>query len=279
MRYGVSIPARDPDPIDPASIARVARRAEELGFADLWVAENTLDHVHSLDPIVALTYAAAATQRVGLGVSVAILPVHRVPHLAHQWASLSIVSGGRAVLGVGVGRDQHYAEFGVPPEHRVTRFVDAVREVRGLWRSQGWPAVPIWFGGMVPAALRRAARHADGWMASGQSGHAAFAERARLLRQELEDAGRDPATYPLSKRVFVAVDDDPAVAQEMLRRWFGEVYRNADLAATSGIGGTVEQVRERVAELVDAGAHHVLLNTVGRYDEQLEAVAEVAGLR
>ena len=116
IAFGMSLPHRSPDPIDVAAVKRVAQRAEALGFRDLWVTENTLDHVTSFDPVVILTYAAAMTRTIRLGVSVAVLPVHDPRLMAHQWATLDHVSGGRAILGVGLGRAEHCIQFQVPPE-------------------------------------------------------------------------------------------------------------------------------------------------------------------
>ena len=86
--FGMSLPHRSPDPIDMDAVRTVATRAEALGFRDLWVTENTLDHVTSFDPVVVLTYAAAVTTRIRLGASVLVLPVHDPRMVAHQWASL-----------------------------------------------------------------------------------------------------------------------------------------------------------------------------------------------
>ena len=91
-------------------------------------------------------------------------------------------------------------------------------------------------------------------------------------------AGRDPEAFPISKRVFMAVDEKPERARAELNRWFTEVYRNPPGTDASGIWGTPEQVREKLEALVAMGANHLLLNPVSRYAEQLEAVAEVVGL-
>jgi alkanesulfonate monooxygenase SsuD/methylene tetrahydromethanopterin reductase-like flavin-dependent oxidoreductase (luciferase family) len=99
-----------------------------------------------------------------------------------------------------------------------------------------------------------------------------------ILREELERAGRDPVAFPISKRVFVSVDEKPEVARAELHRWFTVVYRNPEGTDDSGIHGTSDQVRERLEELVAAGANHLLLNPVSRYEEQLEALASVVGL-
>jgi probable F420-dependent oxidoreductase len=280
-------------------VREVAIRAEALGFRDLWVTENTLDHVFCFDPVVVLSWAAAATTRIGLGASVVVLPVHHPIHVAHQWASLDYVSGGRAILGLGLGRAHHYAQFQVPTERRVRRFQEGVALIRKLWREREAtyrgtiyaleagsmmprpvqrPSLPIWLGVGHPDALRRTARIADGWMGSGGSTIAAFAEAVPVLRAALEAAGRDPAGFPISKRVFVAVDERPEVARAELDRWFTTVYRNPAGTDASGIHGTPEVVRERLEEMVEMGANHLLLNPVSRHAEQVEALAAIAGL-
>src|SRR5690349_2082683 len=281
------------------TVRRVAQRAETLGFRDLWVTENTLDHVFCFDPVVVLTYAAAVTTRVRLGASVVVLPVHNPLHVAHQWASLDYVSNGRAILGVGLGRDHHYEQFRTPREGRVRRFREAVALIKALWtephvhyRGQIFqlddgtmapkpvqrPHPPVWMGVGHPDALRRTAAIADGWMGSGGSTNAAFIRSVPMLREALEKAGRDPTNFPISKRVFLSVDDRPETARAELHRWFTVVYRNPEGTDASGIHGTPEQVRERLEELVAAGANHLLLNPVARHAEQLEALASVVGL-
>ena len=277
----------------------VARRADALGFRDLWVTENAVDHVFSLDPAVVLTYAAAVTTKIRLGVSVSVLPARNPIHVAHQVASLDYVSQGRAVLGVGLGRDHHYAEFQVPPEHRVRRFREGVEVIKALWtepkvtyrgsifqldgvtmvlRPVQKPHPPIWMGGDHPDAVRRAAALADGWMGSGGSSTATFARSVPILREALEKAGRDPKTFPISKRVFLSVHERPDVARAELQRWFTEVYRNPDGADASGVHGTPAQVRERLEALAAAGANHLLLNPVARYTEQVDTLAALVGL-
>jgi probable F420-dependent oxidoreductase len=295
---GVSLPHRSPEPVDMAAVRRVAQRAEALGFRDLWVTENTLDHVFCFDPVVVLTYAAAVTTTIRLGASVVVMAVHSPLMLAHQWACLDYVSNGRAILGVGLGREHHYRQFEVPEEGRVIRFREELAVIRSLWSEQKTTfhgrfynldneqmspkpvqqPMPIWMGVGHPNAVRRAARLGDGWMGSGGSSIAAFSRSVPILREALEKAGRDPATFPTSKRVFMAVDGRAEVARAELHRWFTEVYHNTEGTDASGIHGTPEQVRERLEELVAMGANHLLLNPVSRYGEQLEALAAVAGL-
>ena len=298
ITLGVVLPHRSPEPIDIAAMRRVAQRAEALGFRDLWVTENTLDHVFCFDPVVVLTYAAAVTTTIRLGASVVVMAVHSPLMIAHQWACLDYASNGRAILGVGLGREHHYRQFEVPEEARVTRFREELAVIRSLWSKQKTTfrgrfynldnepmlpkpvqqPMPIWMGVGHPNAVRRSAKLADGWMGSGGSSIAAFSQSVPILRAALEEAGRDPGLFPTSKRVFMAVDERPEVARAELHRWFTTVYHNAEGTDASGIHGTPEQVRARLEELVAMGANHLLLNPVSRYAEQLEALAAVVGL-
>src|SRR5262249_40189692 len=294
----MSLPHRSPDPIDVGVVRRVAQRAEALGFRDLWVTENTLDHVTCLDPVVALTYAAAVTSRIRLGASVVVLTIHSPLMVAHQRATLDHLSNGRAILGVGLGREHHYRQFEVPEEARVRRFREEVELIRALWtrpkvdfhgkfyRLEGGTMspkpvqqpLPIWMGVGHPDAVRRAGSLADGWMGSGGSSIAEFGRSVPLLREALAKAGRDPTTFPISKRLFMAVDEKPEVARAELHGWFTEVYHNPAGTDTSGIHGTPAEVREKLEAVMALGANHLLLNPVSRHAEQVEALAEVVGL-
>ncbi len=300
ISFGMSLPHRSPDPIDVAAVRAVAQRAEALGFSDLWVTENTLDHVTCFDPVVVLTYAAAVTSTIRLGASVVVLAIHSPMLVAHQWATLDHLSNGRAILGVGLGREHHYREFSVPEEGRVTRLREEIEVIKALWTQPSVtyhgrfyqlegatmspkpvqkPHVPVWMGVGHPNAIKRAASLADGWMGSGGSSIAEFGRSVPLMRDALAAAGRDPDGFPISKRIFVAVDEKPDVARAELHRWFTEVYHNPAGTDASGLHGTPEQVRERLEEVVAMGANHLLLNPVSRFAEQVDAVAEVVGLR
>jgi probable F420-dependent oxidoreductase len=298
ISFGMSLPHRSPDRISLEAVRTVAARADALGFRDLWVTENTLDHVTSFDPVVVLTYAAAVTSRIGLGASVLVLPVHDPRMVAHQWASLDVLSNGRAIMGVGIGRPFHFQEFQVPMEGRVARFREEIELIRAFWSQQTvthhgrfydidnaklgtrpvQQPLPIWMGVGHPNAIRRAAGLADGWMGAGGSTTDDFRRAVPLLRESLEKAGRDPGKFPISKRIFIVVDDNPAIARAELHRWYSEVYHNPAGTDSSGVHGTPDQVRQRLEEMIAMGANHLLLNPVSRYTQQLELLAEVVGL-
>ncbi|HEY7465559.1 MAG TPA: LLM class flavin-dependent oxidoreductase [Dehalococcoidia bacterium] len=299
LDFGFVLPCRSWASINMDLVRRVAVRADALGFKDLWVTENTLDDAFSFDAAVILTYAAAITRRIRLGASVVVLPLHSPVHVAHQFASLDYVSGGRAILGVGLGRAMHYHDFGIPLDRRVRRFNEGVDVIKALWtqpqaayhgqifdveagmqiKPVQKPHPPIWLGAYNVNGYRRAARIADGWMGAGGSSKAALTEAASVIHESLAKFGRDPAAFALSKRVFMSVDDNPEVARAEAQRWFTEVYHNPGMLDTHGFHGTPEQLREYLEELADAGMTHVLLNPVARQDEQIEALAEVVGLK
>jgi probable F420-dependent oxidoreductase len=270
-------------------------RAEALGYDSVWVQEQILGDAPMLEPITLLTFVAALTSRARLGTSV-ILPVTRHPiHLAKALATLDQLSGGRLTLGVGMG-GPHVPEppFAIPKEHRARRFVEVLEVMKALWTQpratcagEFWkftnlamepkplqkPHPPIWFGARDEVALRRAVRHGDGWMGAGSSTTADFIAQSTMLRRLLEEAHRDPKNFPISKRVYLALDDNRERAERRLREWFGVRYRNADMASQVSIWGGVGEVVDKLSELVRAGAQHFLLNPVFDDMEHLERLA------
>jgi alkanesulfonate monooxygenase SsuD/methylene tetrahydromethanopterin reductase-like flavin-dependent oxidoreductase (luciferase family) len=116
------------------------------------------------------------------------------------------------------------------------------------------------------------------WFGGGGTSSAAFPAAVGQLRADLERAGRDPATFPISKRVFLAVDDDAAVARAELTRWFTDVYGNPDAVDTAGVHGTPGQVKEQLDALLAAGATHLLLNPVDRLLDHVDVLADLVGL-
>ncbi len=301
VQIGVSIPQIFPDGrMDMALVREFVARAETLGYHSLWTQEQVLGKSPILEPVSLLNYAAAVSSRVKLGVSVMVLSMHNPVHLAKRLASLDQMSNGRLIAGFGMATSRHYSPIGPPQDRRVARFIEWLQVLKALWtepvityRGDFWqiegasmepkpvqkPHPPVWFGGAHPDALWRAVRHADGWMGAGSSSLEDFLRGAPLVKQYMEEEGRDPATFTIAKRVHIAVDADEARAERRLREWFGGHYRNPDLAAKVGVAGTPEHCAERLAEATEAGAGLLLLNPVFDQMEHLEALAEMAGLK
>jgi len=292
----VSIPQTFPSgPIDPERIRRYLARAEALGFTGAWVVEQLVGTIPSLEPIELLTFAAAATRRLRVGAAVLLTALRTPLHTAKSLATLDQLSGGRLDVGVGLGgQPAVYPAFGLSAERRAARFAEGVTLMKRLWteprvtfdgefyrlkdlpmepKPRQRPHPPIWFGAHHPDALRRAVALGDAFMGAGSASTAAFASEVGQLRRTLEEARRDPATFPVAKRVYIAVDDDRARAARRLTEWFGGFYHRPQLAEEVSVWGSAEQCAEGLRAVVAAGAGMLMLNPVFDDEEQLERFA------
>ena len=283
-------------PTDMEMVRQFVARAEELDFESLWTQEDITGDDPSLEPLTQLSYVAALTTRARLGVSVMVAPLRNPVQLAKALGSLDQMSHGRLTVGVGIGSRQNmYPAFGLTTDRRARRFVELLDVMKALWtkpqatyEGQFWqldgvpmepkpvqkPHPPLWFGGRHPDALRRAVRHGDGWMGAGSSTTATFLECVQQLNTFLEEAGRDPATFPISKRVYLAVDDNEKRAEERITTWFDNRYHNAPLGAEVSVWGSAAQCAEKLAEIVDGGAEMLMLNPMFDHMEHLEQLTE-----
>jgi probable F420-dependent oxidoreductase len=195
MRVGVHLPQYG-RVAGPDAITRAARHAEELGFADVWVSDHIVHPAaqsypspYLFDPLVSLTWAAASTDRIGLGTSVLVVPMHNPLELANSLASLDVLSAGRLTVVVGVGWSAaEYAALGYDFHNRGRRLDEAVDLFRKVWSEdpvtfhgtftsfddlrilpQPGRRIPIWIGGSSEPAYRRAAVRGDGYQAVGLS--------------------------------------------------------------------------------------------------------------
>ena len=220
--------------IAPRHYRDVARRAEQVGFESVWVGEhlalpveipNTYPYakdgrapVHPgtplYDPWVTLADISAGTERILLGTSVYILPLRHPMLTARAVTTLDRLSGGRVILGAGVGwLEAEYLAVGENFRNRGRRSEEILRILRALWcdevvefsgefydipplrfepkpRQEGGP--PVIFGGESDIALRRAARIADGWIGSGAPQPEELPKLVARLRSLREEAGGAP---------------------------------------------------------------------------------------
>jgi probable F420-dependent oxidoreductase len=296
IKFAIAIPqifSQPPLPI--ASLQIFLRKAEALGYHSAWVQEQILGRTASLEPVSLLTYAAGLTRTLRLGSAVLLTPLRNPVQLAKSLSTLDHLSGGRLIVGVGLGGDTRiYPAFGLSPDKRVRRFVEGLRLVKRLWTEERvtfdgefWklenaamepkpvqkPHPPVWFGARRSRALRRAVALGDGWIGAGSSSTAEFREQVRELRAYLAEAKRDPSAFPIAKRVYLAVDRDKARALGRLREWFGSYYGNAALAERVAVVGDREEVIEALSEVRAAGAELLLLNPVFDELDHLELLA------
>jgi probable F420-dependent oxidoreductase len=254
-------------------MCRIARRAEELGYASLWTFQRLLHPVDSEpdpaltpvhDPVVALALAAGHTERIRLGTATICAPFSAPAVLAKALASLDVLSGGRLTVGLGMGwMPQEYAAAGVPLERRGSRFEEYLRCLQALWtqdpvefagefytvpRSRmGPPPVqrphpPLLLGGTADAALRRAGRVAQGWIAGSKHDLTRIHTDVQIVREGAREASRDPdAVRILLRGVVDLVEDDPGSGRRPLQ-------------------GTREQVLDDLAGLHRRGVTEVFLD-------------------
>jgi probable F420-dependent oxidoreductase len=241
----------------PAVIDAVASAADDCGFASLWVGEHVVmvdqsasrypyseDGVIAvpaqadwLDPMIALSFAAAASSRIGIATGVLLLPEHNPVVVAKQAASLDRLSGGRLTLGVGVGWSrEEFTALGVPFEHRGARTAEYVAAMRTLWRDDvasfdgkfvGFDSIrvnpkpvrdrriPIVVGGNSDRALARVAAWADGWYGFNLTGVDAVRERVGKLERLCARSGRDRGELQLAVALHDPGVDDIGALREL----------------------------------------------------------------
>ncbi|HEX9788594.1 MAG TPA: TIGR03619 family F420-dependent LLM class oxidoreductase [Candidatus Binatia bacterium] len=285
-------------PVDMEHIRQFAIKAETLGYDSLWLQERVIGDFNMLEPVTLLSYVAAITTKLRLGTSVMLLPLRNPIQLAKAYSTLDVMSGGRAVMGVGLGGGHlgSYEDvFGYTREGRVTRFTEAVQIMKLLWtepkasfHGRYWnfddvsmepkpmqkPHLPIVFGGHHENALRRAVKYANGWMGAGSSSSASFIRESARIKGFLDEAKRDPATFHFAKRVYLAVDDDKARGERRIKEWFAKRYKNADLGPKVSIWGGRDECTEKIQELVRAGAQHIVFNPMFDETEHLDICAK-----
>lgn len=309
LRFGVQVPqftwAGGPAEMG-ARLRDIAGRADRLGLDDLWV----MDHMRQipmfgppwadmLESWTTLGHLAACTERIRLGTLVTGITYRNVAHLGKIVATLDVLSGGRAICGLGLAwyADEHRA-YGWPFPDRRDRYAlleDALELLPRLWgpgnkRFEGrvlsvpdtacYPRplqakVPVLVGGSgEQRTLRLVARHADACNLFGDPD--TVRHKVAVLHRHCAEVGRDPAEVSVSQLSTVLIGDDPAHVKALV-----EQHRppkvSAERFARDVAAGTIEQHLARVERYVEAGIDHLVASVVGvDADGALERWAAVA---
>jgi probable F420-dependent oxidoreductase len=236
LTAGVHLPQAGPA-ASGENMARAAVHAEDLGFAGAWLSDHLVvqqgadypPSAYQYEALVSMTWVAAATRRIELGLSVIVLPMRPPVVTAKMLSSIDLLSGGRTIVGVAGGYlEAEFDTLGVPFAERGPRTDEALQMMRTLWtedpvtgefpvhgvrfanmRMKPQPSrhIPIWVGGHAPPALRRAIRSGDGWhgILRGTSGLPAdLVEQLEKLRAE-----RPEREFVLSVRaMWDGLEDD-----------------------------------------------------------------------
>lgn len=228
--------------VQPEALGALGVKAEEVGMDSLWTVEHVVvpvgyqaEYPYAAggkmpgneanpipDPVLPLAYLAAVTKTLKLATGVMILPQRHPAYVAKEMATLDVLSGGRAILGIGVGwLQEEFEALGVPFEDRGSRTREAVDAIRSLWAEGTEPfqgkyfswgkvesnpkpvqagGVPIVVGGHSDLAAKRAARYADGFFPA-KGNEARIKEMLEIIAQECARVGREPeeieVTVPL----------------------------------------------------------------------------------
>jgi probable F420-dependent oxidoreductase len=238
MKFGLMFANAGPFAF-PEMLAHLATTAERVGVESIWSVEHVVipvgyqstypydpsgkipfpNQVPIPDPLLPLAYAAAVTKKLKLGTGILILPQRHPLYVAKEVATLDVLSGGRAMLGIGVGwLEEEFNALGIPFAERAARTAESVRAIRSLWKDEPepfagkfyrWgkleshpkpvqkPGVPILVGGHTEMSARRAARYGDGFFPAVPDDEK-LTWLLGILREECKKLGRDPATIEVT---------------------------------------------------------------------------------
>jgi len=285
-------------PSDPTSFyPALAQQVEQCGFDSLFVGDHLFAAGPSVDALSLAAFFAATTTSLRIGTGVLQLALREPVAAAKQIATIDMLSGGRFVLGVGVGGEfvDEWAAVNVPREGRGRRLDDYLALAAQLWSGErvafagefaevdgvvGSPAPmrdggpPIWVGGRSDAALVRAARY-NGWLA-----YASSIRRVRASVERLAELRGDLDGFRIGVVLWTYAADSVEVARQRIAEILGRRYRqDFDNFVTAFCAvGQPDDIASRVADFRAAGATDILFSPQCRADEFLDQVSALRHL-
>ncbi|MEM9566539.1 MAG: LLM class flavin-dependent oxidoreductase [Actinomycetota bacterium] len=260
-----------------------AKQAEELGFDYLSTGEHLMFHGAVPNGLISLAAAAGATSTIKLLSSITLVPLYPAALLAKLVATLDVVSGGRFSLGIGVGGEfpKEFDAVDVPVTERGARTNEALEVLNRLLTEQDvtfdgrftsldgvtiapppvqQPRPPIWVSGRQDAAIRRAARHGDGWLPYLYTPER-LAESMDKVAAFTVDAGRPDGSVAGGIYLFTCVNDDRDLALELASEQLSRQYNQdfSELVGKYALAGSPEDCLARIDEYRQAGAGTVIL--------------------
>ena len=295
LKIGVTYQER-PDFTD---LPDYAKRVEDLGYDGIWVTENITSNARSLECFTALSFMAAHTSRVKVGTSVMLLPLRNPVMTAQTVASLDILSGGRAVLGVGVGEETtDFGAYGGNLRERASRSDEALEIIRRLWTEDSVtfhgkhfnldnynllpkptqkPHPRIHVGGGAASVVRRAGRFAESLIPVSKT--PAEAEAMFLKAEQVaRESGRGDSAMTRVMHLFLCFADSAEEAAATASRVFTQRYGNETNVPADAphLLGPVGRVKEALQSFVDVGVTEYVLNIVCPPEESLAQLERFA---
>jgi probable F420-dependent oxidoreductase len=295
LKVGIALPQGFRDgAIDVNLVREYATQAEAMGYDDLWTMEQITGHHAFLEPMAQLAYLSAITQRIRLGTAVLVTNLRHPIQLAKAASTIDHLSNGRLTLGIGLGTSTRmYAAYGLDGERRVARFIEGVNVMKALWTEENAtlegdfqqlagvgmepkplqkPHPPLWFGAHTEAAQQRAVRYGNGWMGAGSTDLDEFFVELARVKDLVTTSGRDASSFPLSKRIYLSVDDDETKAKQRIEQQLGDFYGSI-AADTWAIYGSPARCLEMLHRMHDAGLTHLMLHPAPVDMRHLELIA------
>ena len=285
MKIGIGLPNTVPG-TEGGEMRDWAIRAEAAGFSSLGTIDRIVYGNH--EPLTALAFAAAVTERIGLLTSILLAPLRaNTPLLAKQAASVDVLSGGRLTLGMAVGgREDDYDASGVDFSRRGASFDRQLDDLKRLWKGEkvgfaggvgpqprdGRPEVVI--GGASAASYRRAAQH-DGWMMGGGP-PATFAERVAHFGQAWTAAGREGQPRKMALGYFALGPGARDQAHRYITDYYGMLGEHAQQMAAN-VPADPQAVKDIVSGFAELGCDEYILFPTSSDPAQVDLLAE-AGL-
>jgi probable F420-dependent oxidoreductase len=272
-----------------------------MGFDYLTCGEHLMFHGPIGNSLIALSAAAAVTQKIKLMSTIVLVPLYGAAMLAKMTAVLDVVSGGRYHFGIGVGGEfpREFEAAGVPVKERGPRTNEALEVITRLWTEKKVtfsgrfnnfqevtldpppaqkPHPPIWVAGRQDSAMKRAAKYAQGWLPYMYTPEQLATSIAKI-NDFGRQYGRDLSGFHHGLFIFTSVYKDRDKAREVAARQVGRNYAQ-DFSQKAGrylLFGTPEDCVKRLNEYIAAGARTVVIaNACPRedLDENLKLIAE-----
>ncbi len=302
VTFGINIGAPYAEKMpDPRWLCDVVEEVEELGFDAMWVSDHILLHKDVHDSLVFLSAFAARTRRIALGTSVLLLPLRHPTIVAKSFSILDYLSGGRMILGVGVGGEfaEEFEACGMPLAERGARTNEGLEVIRRLWTEESvthrgrfysyqdatmlprplqhkGPA--FWIGGRTEAALRRTARFGQAWVSYLMTPERVAAGMEKI-RGYAKEARRDSEPFSCAILQFCCVDDSREKARTTALNEMNWGYRtNFEKVFDKYVPhGRPEAIAESVRQFTEAGVRHFIFRLACPADQIPTQIRRIAG--
>ena len=279
---------------DRASILARAKQLDASGLHSLWVGDHIAFHIPVVESLSLLSFVAAATERIELATGVLLLPLRHPTLTAKITATIDMLSGGRLLLGVGVGGEfpPEFAAVGAPIAERGPRTDEAIEIIRRHWTEQkvehhgrfhdfgpvkiepkpvrpGGP--PIIVGGRKAASMRRAGRLGDGYI-SHMCDVETYQKNLRTIAGHAREAGRSGRPFHTAALLFTVLDDSYEAAHERAAKLLAMIY-NTDFREASRrycLLGKPEDCLDQLRAFARAGCRHFVISALSDPDEIIE---------